>query len=81
MNGGGGLAKESILGRQDHAFGQAKTRFVERSVGVEHFVPVMVFAKLIAGGFGQIHRHALAGAKDLIEFEVDLRDDIVGIDF
>jgi hypothetical protein len=28
-----------------------------------------------------IHRHALAGAKTLVELEIDLRDDVVGIEF
>jgi hypothetical protein len=44
-------------------------------------VPIAIFAKLITGGFGQVQRHAFAGAKILIELEIDLRDEVVGIDF
>ena len=41
----------------------------------------MIFAKLITGGHGRIHRYALAGTEALIELEIDLRDDVVGIEF
>ena len=58
-----------------------ETRFVKRPVGVEHFVPIVVFAELIAWWPGPIHRHAFAGAEALVELEIDLRDDVVGIEF
>jgi len=76
----GGLAEVSILRRHDYAFRKAKTGFVERSVGVDHFIPIVIFAKLITGGFGWIHRHALAGTETLIKLEIDLRDDVVGVE-
>ena len=47
-----GLAEESVLRRQYYAFRKAKTRFVEWSIGVDQLVPIVIFAKLITGGYG-----------------------------
>src|ERR1017187_2904853 len=74
------LVKITVLHENNSSL-KTKTGLVKRPVGVEHSVPIAVFAKLITGGFGQVQRHAFAGAKALIEPEIDLRDEVVGIDF
>ena len=57
--------RNSRCRRQDDAVFKAKTRLVKRPVGVEDLVPGAVFAELVGGGFGQIHRAVLPGAQSL----------------
>ena len=74
-----GLAHHAVLGEQ-HAVGEDEAGLVERPGGVEHCVPVAVFAELVGGNpFGRDGRGG-AGLQGLVVGKVDGGGDVVGIE-
>jgi hypothetical protein len=58
---------------------EAETGFIERSVGVDHLVPVAVFAELVGAHPREVNGGGGAGAQGPVEIKVDAGDDIVRI--
>src|SRR5208282_4449 len=75
------LANQMVIPCQQDAVCETKTRFVKRSVGADNFAPVVVFAESICRGFGRVNGYGATGTQVLVELKVDLRDDIVRIEF
>ena len=75
-----GLSHVATLGQQGSR-GEEEAGFVKRAVGVEHGVPVAVFAELIRSGAVGVNRCGGTSLQRAVEFEINASGDVVGINF
>ena len=68
-----------VVAHEHPAFDEAEIGFVERAVLPHDLVPSPILAEFIFDGFGNLDCGLAAGLQVLVALQVDLRDEIVGI--